>query len=99
MYETDGDEARGVAAEVAAEIAGGTRPERIAILYRVNAQAALLEQALAAEGVGARQQGATGFFDLPDVKLAIVALRQLARDQRADVPLFQTVSDVARDLG
>jgi DNA helicase II / ATP-dependent DNA helicase PcrA len=99
VYDTDADEARGVAAAVAAEIAGGTRPERIAILYRVNAQAALLEQALAAHGVGARQQGATKFFDLPDVKLAIVALRQLARDQRAEVPLFQTVSDVARDLG
>lgn len=98
-YDTDADEARGVAAAVAAEIAEGVRPERIAILYRVNAQAALLEQALAAQGVGARQQGSTKFFDLPDVKLAIVALRQLARDQRADVPLFQTVSDVARDLG
>ena len=99
-YDTDAEEARGVAAAVAAEIAGGTRPERIAVLYRVNAQAALLEQALAGVGVGARQQGATRFFDLPDVKLAIVALAQLARDRKAaEAPLFQSVSDVVRDLG
>ncbi len=100
VYETDAEEARAVAEEVAAEIAAGARPERIAILYRVNAQAALLEQALAAVGVGARQQGATKFFDLPDVKLAIVALAQLARDTKAAIaPLFQSVSDVVRDLG
>ncbi|MGN6326813.1 ATP-dependent helicase [Pseudolysinimonas sp.] len=99
-YDTDLEEARAVASAVAAEIAAGTRPERIAVLYRVNAQAALLEQALAAVGVGARQQGATKFFDLPDVKLAIVALAQLARDAKAaEAPLFQSVSDVVRDLG
>jgi DNA helicase-2/ATP-dependent DNA helicase PcrA len=99
-YDTDLEEARAVAAAVAAEIAAGTRPERIAVLYRVNAQAALLEQALSAVGVGARQQGATKFFDLPDVKLAIVALAQLARDRKAAAaPLFQSVSDVVRDLG
>ena len=99
-YDTDLEEARAVAAAVATEIAAGTRPERIAVLYRVNAQAALLEQALSAAGVGARQQGATKFFDLPDVKLAIVALVQLARDRKAAAaPLFQSVSDVVRDLG
>jgi DNA helicase-2/ATP-dependent DNA helicase PcrA len=99
-YATDADEARAVAAAVAAEIAAGTAPERIAILYRVNAQAALFERALAEVGVGARQQGATKFFDLPDVKRAILGLRQLARDPRADAaPLFQSVSDVVRDLG
>ncbi|GMA93902.1 hypothetical protein GCM10025881_07260 [Pseudolysinimonas kribbensis] len=99
-YDTDGEEARAVAAAIAAEIAGGTRPERIAVLYRVNAQAALFQAALADAGVGARQQGAVKFFDLPDVKLAIVALAQLARDTKAPaVPLFQSVSDVVRDLG
>ena len=99
-YDTDAEEARGVAAAIAAEIAAGTRPDRIAVLYRVNAQAALFQAALADAGVGARQQGAVKFFDLPDVKLAIVALAQLARDTKAPVvPLFQTVSDVARDLG
>jgi DNA helicase-2/ATP-dependent DNA helicase PcrA len=99
-YETDAEEARAVAAAVAAEIAAGTRPERIAVLYRVNAQAAALERALADAGVGSRQQGATRFFDLPDVKRAILGLGGLARQGVAPgVPLWQSVSDVVRDLG
>jgi DNA helicase-2/ATP-dependent DNA helicase PcrA len=99
-YATDGDEARAVATAVAAEIAAGTPPDRIAILYRVNAQAALFERALAGVGVGARQQGATKFFDLPDVKRAILGLASLGRQGvAAGAPLFQSVSDVVRDLG
>lgn len=99
-YDSDAEEAREVAAAIAAEIAAGIRPDRIAVLYRVNAQAATFETALADAGIGARQQGAVKFFDLPDVKLAIVALAQLARDPRAAaVPLFQSVSDIVRDLG
>ena len=99
-HDTDADEARAVAAAVSAEIAGGTRPERIAILYRVNAQAALLERSLADAGVGSRQQGATKFFDLPDVKRALLGLGSLGRQGVApDVPLWQSVSDVVRDLG
>lgn len=99
-YASDAVEARAVAAAVAAEIAAGTRPDRIAILYRVNAQAALFESALADLGIGARQQGATKFFDLPDVKRAILGLTSLARQGVApETPLWQSVSDVVRDLG
>lgn len=99
-YASDAAEARAVAAAVAAEIVAGTRPERIAILYRVNAQAALFESALADLGVGARQQGATRFFDLPDVKRAILGLTSLARQGvPLGTPLWQSVGDVVRDLG
>ena len=98
-HDTDADEARAVAAAVAAEIAAGTRPDRIAILYRVNAQAALFENALADLGIGARQQGATKFFDLPDVKRAILGLASLARQGVApETPLWQSVSDVVRHV-
>ena len=41
---------RGVADVVAEQVASGIRPEQIAVLYRVNAQAAILEGALAAPG-------------------------------------------------
>ena len=50
-YADDADEAAGVAQAVAAQIAGGTPPADIAVLVRINAQAALLEQAFAAQGV------------------------------------------------
>ena len=63
------------------EIAAGTRPEDIAVLYRVNAQAAALEAALDDAGVSYQLRGATRFFDLPEVKQAIMML-QGALDRR-----------------
>jgi DNA helicase-2/ATP-dependent DNA helicase PcrA len=101
VYENDLDEARGIAAAVAAEIAAGTRPESIAILYRVNSQAPQFEAALAAAGVSSRQVGATRFFDLDWVKRALLELRSVARSSASgpQAPLFQSVSDVLRQIG
>jgi DNA helicase-2/ATP-dependent DNA helicase PcrA len=100
-YESDLDEARGIAALVAAEVASGTRPERIAVLYRVNSQAANLEAALADAGLGTRLVGAKRFFDLDIVKRAVLELRSVARGGAivTGTPLFQSVSDVLRHIG
>jgi DNA helicase-2/ATP-dependent DNA helicase PcrA len=100
-YDSDLDEARGIAARVAAEVAAGTRPERIAVLYRVNSQAANLEAALADAGLGTRLVGAKRFFDLDIVKRAVLELRSVARGGAvvAGTPLFQSVSDVLRHIG
>jgi DNA helicase-2/ATP-dependent DNA helicase PcrA len=97
-YDTDLDEARSIAAAVVAEIAAGTRPEAIAVLYRVNSQAANLEAALADAGVSTRLVGATRFFDLDIIKRAVLELRSVARTGERG-PLFQSVSDVLRHLG
>ena len=97
-YESDAGEARAVAAAVAAEIASGTRPERIAVLYRVNAQAATLETAFAEAGISTRQLGGTKFFDLDVVKRAVLELRSAALASPRQ-PLFQSVSDVLRGIG
>jgi DNA helicase-2/ATP-dependent DNA helicase PcrA len=97
-YETDAGEARAVAAEVATEIAGGTRPEKIAVLYRVNAQAAMLEAAFADAGISTRQLGSTKFFELDVVKRAVLELRSAALTASRQ-PLFQSVSDVLRGIG
>jgi len=100
-YDTDHDEARAVAAAVAAEIAAGTRPEKIAVLYRVNSQAAHLESALVDAGVSTRLIGATRFFDLTFIKQAVLELGSVARSTASgpQAPLFQSVSDVLRDMG
>ncbi|HTL40699.1 MAG TPA: ATP-dependent helicase [Pseudolysinimonas sp.] len=97
-FDTDLDEARGIAAAVAAEVRSGVRPERIAVLYRVNSQAPQLEAALADEGLSTRLIGATRFFDLPYIKQAILELGSVARTG-APGPLFQSVSDVLRNMG
>ena len=97
-YPNDAAEARGVAARIATEIAAGTKPEDIAVLYRINVQGAALEQALSDEGINYLVHGATRFFDLPEVKQAILALRGASVSISGE-PLFKSVSDVLRSLG
>ena len=97
-YADDRAEARGVAEHIAAELAAGAKPEHIAVLYRVNVQAAALEQALGDLGISYRIHGSKRFFDLPEVRQAIMTLRA-ASVAATDDPLFKSVSDVLRTLG
>jgi DNA helicase II / ATP-dependent DNA helicase PcrA len=97
-YPSDIAEARGVAQRILEMIEGGARPEDIAILYRVNVQAAALETALNEIGVSYQIRGAKRFFDLPEVKQAVMSLRA-ASVSIVGEPLFKSVSDVLRSLG
>ncbi|MFF1574522.1 ATP-dependent helicase [Leifsonia sp. NPDC058292] len=97
-YPDDRTEARAVAQQVAAELADGAKPEDIAVLYRVNVQAAMLEQALGDLGISYQIRGSKRFFDLPEVRQAIMSLRA-ASVSIGDEPLFKSVSDVLRSLG
>jgi DNA helicase-2/ATP-dependent DNA helicase PcrA len=97
-YPNDGAEARSVATKIAAEIAAGTLPEDIAVLYRINVQAVALEQALSDLGISSTIHGAKRFYDLPEVKQAIMALRGASVSVSGE-PLFKSVSDVLRSVG
>ncbi len=74
-YDDDNAEADGVAAAVAAQLAAGIDPRAIAVLYRANAQSAALLSALARRGIAAAVLGGTRFFELPEVRQAVMALR------------------------
>lgn len=91
-------EARGTATRIRERIDAGIPAESIAVLMRVNSQSALLEQALAEAGVSTRVRGAQRFFDQPEVKQAVHAIRAQALAATGE-PLFKTVSDVLRSLG
>ena len=97
-YDDDRAEARAVAEQIAAELAAGARPEDIAVLYRVNVQAAALEQALGDLGISYQIRGSKRFFDLPEVRQAIMTLRAASVAATTE-PLFKSVSDVLRSLG
>ncbi|AWB94976.1 ATP-dependent DNA helicase [Agromyces badenianii] len=97
-YADDLAEARGVATRVRARIDAGAAPESIAVLMRVNSQSAILERALEEVGVASRVRGAARFFDQPEVREAVHALRAAALTI-ADEPLFKSVSDVLRAIG
>lgn len=91
-------EARGVATRIRARVDAGIPAESMAVLLRVNSQSALLEQALGEVDVPTRVRGAQRFFDQPEVKQAVHAIRAEALAAR-DEPIFKTVSDVLRSLG
>ena len=97
-YDTEGEEAAGIAAAVAARIAAGASPSEIAVLYRAHAQSALLQQALAAEGIATSVLGGTRFFAMPEVRQAILALRAaaVAPTEQGFLPGVQRV---LRELG
>ncbi|MCU1544822.1 MAG: ATP-dependent helicase [Microbacteriaceae bacterium] len=97
-FDSDTTEARAVAKAVADEIAEGTRPEDIAILFRINVQAAAIEAALNAQGVPYLVRGATRFFELREIKEALMMFKG-ASVSIVGEPLFKTVSDVLRSLG
>lgn len=97
-YGTDSSEARAVATRIAEQIAEGTRPQDIAILYRLNGQAAALEAALGDARVSYQLRGGTRFFEQQEIKQALMMLKgALVAGTRE--PLFKTVSDVLRSLG
>lgn len=97
-HATDLDEARGIAAEIAALLKAGAPAESIAVLYRINGQAAALETALADAGVPVAARGARRYFEQPVVRQAVMLLRAAA-NAAVDEPLFKTVSDALRELG
>ncbi|MDO5053219.1 MAG: ATP-dependent helicase, partial [Pseudoclavibacter sp.] len=95
----DEAEARAVAAAIAADLRTGADPGGQAVLFRTNAQAARLERALQEAGVPYRSLGAGRFFEQPDVRLAVSALRGEALGGGDGAPLFQSVGRVLRGLG
>nr|WP_274638105.1 ATP-dependent helicase [Microbacterium bovistercoris] len=97
-YPDDATEARGVAAAIAAQVRSGIDPRTIAVLYRAHAQSAELLGALADEQIAATVMGGRRFFDMPEVRQAVLALRG-ASVAPVDGGLVDAVRDVLRSLG
>lgn len=97
-FADDVSEADGVAAAVAAQIDGGISPDDIAVLYRANAQSASLLSALAQRGIAASVLGGKRFFDLPEVRQAVMALRA-ASVAPIETSFLATVRDILRGFG
>jgi DNA helicase II / ATP-dependent DNA helicase PcrA len=78
-YQDEPTEAEGTARRIRDLIAAGVPPSEIAVLFRINAQSEVYEQALADVGVPYQLRGAERFFERPEVREAGVALRGAAR--------------------
>ncbi|MFE5410531.1 ATP-dependent helicase [Microbacterium sp. NPDC056569] len=97
-FEDDRDEARAVAARIGAQIAGGADPGHIAVLYRAHAQSAELVAALADAGIATTVLGGRRFFDMPEVRQAVMELRA-ASVAPIESGLVDTVRDILRSRG
>ncbi|MFD4585672.1 ATP-dependent DNA helicase UvrD2 [Streptomyces sp. NPDC058434] len=92
-YGDEPAEAEGTARRIRDLIAAGVPAGEIAVLFRVNAQSEVYEQALADAGVPYQLRGAERFFERAEVREAGVALRGAARAGGNDALL-----DDAEDL-
>ncbi|WP_336645076.1 ATP-dependent helicase [Microbacterium sp. USHLN186] len=97
-YDSESDEAAGIAESIVRRIAAGAAPSHVAVLYRAHAQSAALQQALAARGIATSVLGGTRFFDMPEVRQAVLGLRGAAVAP-TDAGFLPTVRDVLRGLG
>ncbi len=99
VWDDDVEEATQVAARARDYIAAGTSPRDIAVLFRINAQSAALEEAFAEAGVPVILRGTERFFDRPEVREAVTRLRGAARGGELLGPLGVEVRAVLGAAG
>ncbi len=92
-------EAKAVAAKIAAWVAGGLPAASIAVLYRINAQSEVYEKALSDAGIPYVVRGGERFFARPEVRQALVALRQAANAPDEALPLVESVRAILGPVG
>ena len=80
-------EAAGVAKKIAKLIESGTPAAEIAVLYRINAQSEVYEEALTEAGIAFQVRGGEGFFSRQEIRQALLALqRNVNSDYGDDLP-------------
>ena len=91
-------EATAVARTIKKLIDSGTAASEIAVLYRINAQSEVYEEALTAAGIPFQVRGGEGFFSRQEIRQALVAL-QRAADRGIDGELPTVVRELLEPLG
>ncbi len=91
-------EAASVARACTKLMAAGTPAAEIAVLYRINAQSEVYEEALTEAGIPFQVRGGEGFFSRQEIRQSLVAL-QKAADRGADGPVPEVVRGLLEPLG
>src|ERR1700754_1418725 len=71
-------EAAAVAKKIVRLIESGTPPSEIAVLYRINAQSEVYEEALTEARVAFQVRGGEGFFSRQEIRQALLAMQRAA---------------------
>jgi DNA helicase-2/ATP-dependent DNA helicase PcrA len=92
-------EAAAVARTAKKLIESGTPAAEIAVLYRINAQSEVYEEALTAAGIPFQVRGGEGFFSRQEIRQALVALQRAADRDLSEEPLPELVRALLEPLG
>ncbi|AFM16224.1 DNA/RNA helicase, superfamily I [Mycolicibacterium chubuense NBB4] len=100
-YPDEVAEAAAVARSVKKLIESGTSAAEVAVLYRINAQSEVYEEALTEVGVPFQVRGGEGFFSRQEIRQALLALQRVGdRGQDGTTgPLPEVVRAVLEPLG
>ncbi|QIV80687.1 ATP-dependent DNA helicase UvrD2 [Mycolicibacterium frederiksbergense] len=77
-------EAAGVAKKIKKLIESGTPAAEIAVLYRINAQSEVYEEALTEAGIAFQVRGGEGFFSRQEIRQALIALQRNVNSEYGD---------------
>src|SRR4051812_42941911 len=80
-------------------ISSGTPASEIAVLFRTNAQSESYEKALAEAEVPYVVRGAERFFERPEVRQAMIAMRSAVRGIAGETPLVEAVVEALSATG
>lgn len=99
-YPDEVAEATAVAKSIKKLIDSGTAASEIAVLYRINAQSEVYEEALTEAGVAFQVRGGEGFFSRQEIRQALLAMQRTAeRQPDLDGPLPEIVRAILEPLG
>lgn len=92
-------EAAAVARSAKQLIESGTPASEIAVLYRINAQSEVYEEALTAAGIPFQVRGGEGFFSRQEIRQSLVALQRAADRGTPEESLPELVRALLEPLG
>ena len=93
-------EAAAVSASISRLVESGTPPAEIAVLYRINAQSEVYEEALTEAGIAYQVRGGEGFFSRQEIRQALLVLQRGAnRGAQGEGTLPDIVRGLLEPLG
>jgi DNA helicase-2/ATP-dependent DNA helicase PcrA len=98
-YPDEVAEANAVARSIKKLVAAGTPAAEIAVLYRINAQSEVYEEALTEAGIAFQVRGGEGFFSRQEIRQALLALQRAASREPEHEDLPATVRALLEPLG
>lgn len=98
-YPDEVAEAAAVAGSIKRLIDAGTPAAEIAVLYRINAQSEVYEEALTEAGIGFQVRGGEGFFHRQEIRQAMVVLQRAAGREPQEPDLPATARALFEPLG